>query len=474
MQQKWIVISTTTVAVASVALVYLYLQRKPKEKVDFKALGNQAYKEKDYSTAIEQYTKAIEQEQQSIYYGNRAASYFQLKQYELTLQDCDEALELNPLYTKGRYRRALCLYKLQRVEEAILELVVLAILNNTQEYSATMNEWMIEMVTKMPLERRLPSTTFVQSYFDSYFYQEEVSDDSIINVLELIKGKKYEEAYKTLQEIDDSENECVRLNLLGTFHFLYYDLDKAYAFLEASCRIKPNVNAYLKMGNITIEKGDLEKGMAQLNNAIDIAVDPVEKADACYHRGQMFLLSNMFSEAINDFNMAIENNLDHRFAKIQKATCLYRSDKDEALRQMIKTKKEFDDGSIDLYLGELFLDQMNIQQAIKCFDSAIEKTKSPLAYINKAMVLAQNDFEQSKRLFEQAKVVDPECDMIYIQYGQLLAQLGQFDAAMEEFDTAIRIARTPGELTQSMGAKLQALGNIRANSLSQERPTAEQ
>ena len=474
MNQK-IVIATTTAVVAA-SIVYLYLKnREPAEKIDYKAIGNQAYKEKNYSKAIEQYSKAIEQEQQSIYYGNRAASYFQLKQYELTLKDCDDALALNPLYTKGRYRRALCLYKMKRLEEAILELVVLTILNNSQEYSSVMNEWMIELVNNTKLEKRLPSTTFVQSYFDSYFYKEEVTDLKLISILDLISKKQYEQAYEELLKIESSTDEMIRLNLLGTFCFLYYDLEKATDYLTESCKIKPNVNALLKLGNITIEKGQLEQGMAQLNEAINIAVDPIEKADAYYHRGQMFLLSNLFNEAIKDFDEAVGYNKSHRFAKIQKATCLYRTDKSEALKEMIKTKKEFNDGSIDLYLGELFLDQMNVQQALKCFDNAIEKTKSPLAYINKAMVLAQQDFGKCQELFEEAKSVDRDCDMTYIQYGQMLMQAGKIEEAIKEFDFAINIARTPGELTQSLGAKLQALGSLQAQSIKEmERPTVEQ
>eukprot|EP00834_Sanchytrium_tribonematis_P007603 NODE_714_length_4512_cov_0.872876.p1 type:complete len:332 gc:universal NODE_714_length_4512_cov_0.872876:1157-2152(+) len=327
------------------------------------------------------------------------------------------------------------------------------------------------MVSQMQIDKRLPSITFIQSYFDSYFYQPNIEDPQLLKIVDLIKNKEYKNAFDELSKINESTQEYIRLNLLGTFHFLYYDLDKAYDYLKESMKLKSNVNSLLKMGNITIERGDLDTGMTQLNEAIKSAKDPLEKADSYYHRGQMYLLSNQFTEAIHDFDDAISYNKEHMFAKIQKATCMYRQDKKEALKLMILTKKEFDDknpGAIDLYLGELFLDQMNLQQATKCFDYAIEKTGSPLAFINKAMILAQNDLIGCMELFEQAKKADPDCDMIYIQYGQVLTQAGRFDQALDEFDYAIQLARTPGELTQSIGAKLQALGTIQAAAIQEQ------
>eukprot|EP01017_Pseudomicrothorax_dubius_P027102 TRINITY_DN3084_c0_g1_i10.p2 TRINITY_DN3084_c0_g1~~TRINITY_DN3084_c0_g1_i10.p2 ORF type:complete len:598 (-),score=164.66 TRINITY_DN3084_c0_g1_i10:1899-3692(-) len=73
----------------------------------FKAQGNEAFERQNYPKAIELYTQAIQADPtQAVYFGNRAAAYFEQEDYVACVADCKEALRLNPNYIKGYYRLA--------------------------------------------------------------------------------------------------------------------------------------------------------------------------------------------------------------------------------------------------------------------------------------------------------------------------------------------------------------------------------
>ncbi|KAK6935227.1 Tetratricopeptide repeat 1 [Dillenia turbinata] len=77
------------------------IREEEKEAKERKALGqkekeagNAAYKKKDFETAIQHYTKAIELDDTDIsFLTNRAAVYLEMGQYEECIKDCDKAVE---------------------------------------------------------------------------------------------------------------------------------------------------------------------------------------------------------------------------------------------------------------------------------------------------------------------------------------------------------------------------------------------
>jgi serine/threonine-protein phosphatase 5 len=69
--------------------------------------GNNAFKEQNYSKAIECYSLAIEcNPNEASYYGNRSFAYIKSEFYGYALNDANKAIELDPKYIKGYYRRA--------------------------------------------------------------------------------------------------------------------------------------------------------------------------------------------------------------------------------------------------------------------------------------------------------------------------------------------------------------------------------
>lgn len=66
-----------------------------------KDLGNEAYKKKDFESAIKHYQKAAEHDPTDItFYTNMAAVYFEQKEYEKCIKECEKGIEI------GRQNRA--------------------------------------------------------------------------------------------------------------------------------------------------------------------------------------------------------------------------------------------------------------------------------------------------------------------------------------------------------------------------------
>ncbi|KAF2742995.1 hypothetical protein M011DRAFT_248978 [Sporormia fimetaria CBS 119925] len=67
------------------------------EATELKIKGNDAFKNHDWPTAIDLYTKAIEKyDKEPSFYTNRAQAHIKLEAYGFAVQDANKAIELNP------------------------------------------------------------------------------------------------------------------------------------------------------------------------------------------------------------------------------------------------------------------------------------------------------------------------------------------------------------------------------------------
>ena len=107
----------------------LPIQERSKVAASLKARGNAAYSSRQFSTAIDLYTRAIDvtPKPEPVFYSNRAACYINLTppEYEKVVADCDEALKLDSTYVKALNRRATALESLDRHEEALRGMSIL-------------------------------------------------------------------------------------------------------------------------------------------------------------------------------------------------------------------------------------------------------------------------------------------------------------------------------------------------------------
>jgi Tfp pilus assembly protein PilF len=86
--------------------ISLHPERRSAYALDIKELGNVLYKQKDYPNAVLVYSKAILQQPDASFYANRAAAYFELRDYDAAIEDCNSSLQLSPNVTKVLLRKA--------------------------------------------------------------------------------------------------------------------------------------------------------------------------------------------------------------------------------------------------------------------------------------------------------------------------------------------------------------------------------
>lgn len=95
----------------------------------FKNRGNDCMKQEEYKEAYDYYTQAIEiDNNNAIYYSNRAAASAKLGNHQAALSDCQESIEIDPNYSKAYGRMGLAYASLenhQKAKEAYVKAVEL-------------------------------------------------------------------------------------------------------------------------------------------------------------------------------------------------------------------------------------------------------------------------------------------------------------------------------------------------------------
>ncbi|PVV01639.1 hypothetical protein BB560_003933 [Smittium megazygosporum] len=95
-------------------------EKDEKKAEEFKAKGNAFMSGQNYEAAIEEYTKAIQlNNENSVYYANRSAAYCQLRNYSDAEKDAQIAVDIDPTYAKAYNRLGHAHYGLENFEEAL-------------------------------------------------------------------------------------------------------------------------------------------------------------------------------------------------------------------------------------------------------------------------------------------------------------------------------------------------------------------
>lgn len=92
----------------------------PELSKSIKIEGNVEYHKENYTTALTKYSEAIYQNPVDVsYYLNRALTYLQTSHPDLSVSDCQRAIDLNPNFIKGYLRKGLAYMMMNHEFDAI-------------------------------------------------------------------------------------------------------------------------------------------------------------------------------------------------------------------------------------------------------------------------------------------------------------------------------------------------------------------
>ncbi|TVU22765.1 hypothetical protein EJB05_32483 [Eragrostis curvula] len=87
---------------------------------DLKIQANDAFKANKFAQAIDLYSQAIElNSSNAVYWANRAFAHTKLEEYGSAVQDATKAIEVDPKYSKGYYRRGAAYLAMGKFKEAL-------------------------------------------------------------------------------------------------------------------------------------------------------------------------------------------------------------------------------------------------------------------------------------------------------------------------------------------------------------------
>uniref|UniRef100_A0A5S6R2M5 Stress-induced-phosphoprotein 1 n=1 Tax=Trichuris muris TaxID=70415 RepID=A0A5S6R2M5_TRIMR len=242
------------------------LSDQSKMALQEKNLGNQAYRQKNFTEAHVHYDKAIELEPNNItYYNNKAAVYFEEKNYEMCIKQCEKAVEVGrecradfKLIGKAYARMALAYTKEQKFKEAL------------GYYDKSLSEHRDPDVVK----RRQEVERIVKEQEKSAYYNPELSLAEKQKGNECFKQGKYPEAINHYTEaIRRNPSDAVLFSNRAACYTKLMEFEMAVTDCDACIALDPKfLKGHLRKGAALLGLKQPSRAMSAFEDALK--VDP--------------------------------------------------------------------------------------------------------------------------------------------------------------------------------------------------------
>jgi DnaJ homolog subfamily C member 7 len=266
------------------------------ESEKFKLEGNEKYKAKDYTGAIESYSQAISHDSSNAaLYTNRAAAHLMVLQYKQAADDCEVATRLDSSNSKAFFRKATALKGLGKLDEAIVSMSAGLDIEPTNSTGIREKDALVRAKNQLEQVEELISAKQCSRALTMLdpLLRELGSGSRKLNLMKvecLVETRRLEEALNLSNAImrtvpaGDVELLQVRAKCL----YQMGDVENAYKHLQQAMRCDPD-NTTLRIefrrvkemegakdrGNTAFQEGRLEEALQEWQTCVD--VDPSNK-----------------------------------------------------------------------------------------------------------------------------------------------------------------------------------------------------
>lgn len=308
------------------------------ESNKLKEQGNAAYKNKEYSRAINCYSRAIQlNPNDANFYSNRALSYFNLGQYVNCIIDCDKAISLSPALLKAHKKKASALAHLLRFGQAVDAMkTAVSCQKGNQTLKNELEEYENFQSNFNRYQAAEKNKDFAEALSCVAYLSNHMPDSKILKVYRieaLAKTGNTDEAAKLLGSLPGSSNDPDVHYLKGIIELYSGDSAKAKKHFTEGLQLDPDhskckqcLNKSKKCeklkeeGNELVKSNKFAEAEAKYTEAINL--DPFNKKlnSIIYsNRALTFMKRKQNLKALDDLNKSLELNPNYTKSLMRRA-----------------------------------------------------------------------------------------------------------------------------------------------------------
>jgi len=407
-----------------------------------KEQGNLRFEARAWSDAIKLYSKAIDlSPEEASYYGNRAAGYLMMKNYNKCVEDCKTAIGLKPEFTKAHTRLAKAYVEMGLFDHAVQHLQSVqgsntAITSELQR-CLDMAQWLEQGKGAYESGDYTLACTFFANILGK---TEAVVAQLWLARSELGLGRTDQVLRRTRDLVKADMNNAKALAVRGRALYLTGDYDQAVKHLKQALTVDPDeIEASQPLKRIKRVRENAEKAKSaafkrDFASAVELYTIAIDDSDSPKHapltallyaeRAKSSLRLKNFEACLKDCAVALYAQDDHVEAWLCKASALHALAKhQDALNDMT-----------DLY--RLYHSDEKVQAAYNRAQFEVRKEKRPDYY--KLLGVGQKASESEIKVAYKAKALELHPDK----------QVGKSEAEIKEAESQFKML---GDILEILG-----------------------
>jgi len=422
--------------------------------------GLKAYDEARYEVAVAMFKALVEhsdidRQWQPIARGWRGETYRLMKRYEEALHDFNQAIKLDPKYSRAITRRGETYQSMKRYEEAL------------QDFNQAIE---LDPKDTWAIAHRGQTYQSMERYEEALqdFNQAIELDPKNVRAI-AFRGLTYrlmkrdEEAlqdFNQLIELDPKYDWAIALR--GQMYRSMKRYEEALQDFNQAIEIDPkNVRAITNRGQTYRDMERYEEALQDFNQAIEI--DP-KNVRAITNRGQTYRDMERYEEALQDFNQAIE--IDPKDARAI-------TNRGQTYRDMERYEEALQDFTCAIELdstytwaitnrGRTYRDMERYGEALQDFSQAIElNPKDTWAIILRSRTYRSMErYEEALKDFNKAVELDPKDAWAIRERGETYLLIGRYEEALTDFNRIVELDAEKDWRLYDRAIAHQALGHI--------------